>query len=158
MSFDATADFGSALRLAREQAGRSIRDVADATKLGARTLEALERNQVERLPPGIFRRAVVRAYAKEVGLDPEAVLRAFLERHPDDLPPPGRPVGPVADLPAGPRGRPAILWTAVVIGLVLAIVVAVLLWWPRASGASGDHPPSPAGRAGRQASGEGVTT
>ena len=72
-------DLGLALRAAREAAGRSLRDLADVTKLGMRTLEALERNQIDRLPPGIFRRAVVRAYAREVGLDPEETLRVFLE-------------------------------------------------------------------------------
>ncbi len=97
LALDSTDDFGAALRHHREAARRSLRELADATKLGVRTLEALERNHVEKLPPGIFRRAVVRAYAREVGLDPEDTLRVFLARHPDDLPPPGGAVGPVAD-------------------------------------------------------------
>ncbi len=101
MVLDTAEDFGAALRHHREAAHRSLREMADATKLGVRTLEALERNHVEKLPPGIFRRAVVRAYAREVGLDPEDTLRVFLARHPDDLPPPGPSVGPVAD--AEPR-------------------------------------------------------
>lgn len=95
MVLERADDFGAALRKHREAAERSLRDLADATKLGVRTLEALERNQIEKLPPGIFRRAVVRAYASEVGLDPEDTLRVFLARHPDELPPPGQVPGAV---------------------------------------------------------------
>jgi cytoskeletal protein RodZ len=51
------------------------------------TFEALERGQVSRLPGGIYRRAIVRAFAREVGLDPEETLQAFLAQHPDELPP-----------------------------------------------------------------------
>ena len=38
-------------------------------------LEALERNDISRLPGGIFSRAFVRSYAIEVGLDPEATIQ-----------------------------------------------------------------------------------
>jgi len=126
-------DLGLALRAAREAAGRSLRDVADVTKLGMRTLEALERNQIDRLPPGIFRRAVVRAYAKEVGLDPEDTLRVFLARHPDALPPPGPPQGPVADLPVRPRGWPSVIVTGLAVGVIVALVVVAYLLWPRST-------------------------
>lgn len=124
-------DFGLALRTAREAAGRTLRELADVTKLGVRTLEALERNQIDRLPPGIFRRAVVRAYAKEVGLDAEQTLRAFLARYPDALPPPGAPQGPVADVPARPRGWPSVALTGAAVALIVALVVAAYLLWPR---------------------------
>lgn len=45
-------------------------------------LEALERNDVLRLPGGIFTRAFVRAYAVEVGLDPEQTVQDFLAHFP----------------------------------------------------------------------------
>lgn len=142
---ETSEDFGLALRTTREAAGRSLRDVADATKLGVRTLEALERNQVDRLPPGIFRRAVVRSYAKEVGLDPEDTLRVFLARHPDALPPPGVPQGPVSDLPVRPRGWPSVLWTGLAVGAIVVLVVAAYLLWPRPAhvGRLGDDATSP---------------
>ena len=124
-------DFGLALRTTREAAGRTLRDVADVTKLGVRTLDALEKNQIERLPPGIFRRAVVRAYAREVGLDPEETLRVFLQRHPDSLPPPGPPQGPVADVAARPRGWTSVVITGIAVGVIVALVVAAYLLWPR---------------------------
>lgn len=127
---DATDDFGLVLRTTREAAGRTLRDVADVTKLGVRVLDALEKNQMDRLPPGIFRRAVVRSYAKEIGLDPEATLLAFLARHPDHLPPPGRHVGPLPEPP--PRMASGFaLSPPIVLGLIVAAVVllvAVYLW------------------------------
>ncbi len=136
MEVEPTDDLGLVLRAKREAAGRSLREVADVTKLGVRTLDALERNQVDRLPPGIFRRSVVRAYAREIGLDPEATLLAFLERHPDDLPPPGRQSGPVAD--ATMRvSRTSDISPWLLVGLIVAVVVllaiVVLQWTQRAT-------------------------
>ena len=68
-------DFGSKLREARERRGISLRQIANATKISVRALEALERNDISRLPGGIFSRAFVRSYAVEVGLDAEATIQ-----------------------------------------------------------------------------------
>ena len=75
---DSNLDFGAALHLARERRGLSLRQIADSTKISMVALEALERNDIARLPGGIFVRAFVRAYAAEVGLDPEQTVREFL--------------------------------------------------------------------------------
>jgi transcriptional regulator with XRE-family HTH domain len=79
-------EFGSRLRQSREAKGVSLRRIADVTKLSVHTFEALERGDVRSLPRGIFRRALVRAYAQEVGLEPERTLTEFLDLCPDDLP------------------------------------------------------------------------
>jgi cytoskeleton protein RodZ len=73
-------DFGGKLRLARERRGISLRQIATTTKIALGALEALERNDVSRLPGGIFTRSFVRSYATEVGLDPDATVQEFLER------------------------------------------------------------------------------
>ena len=86
MTEQESQDLGAGLRLAREQSGLTLRQIADATKLSVRSLTALETNRIEQLPGGIYRRAIVRAYASHVGLDPEKTLRAFLAQHPDDVP------------------------------------------------------------------------
>jgi cytoskeletal protein RodZ len=80
--------FGARLRQARETRGVSLRHIADVTKLSVRTLEALERGKMGYLPGGIYRRSIVRSYARLIGLDPEAALHEFLAEYPDDLPPP----------------------------------------------------------------------
>jgi cytoskeletal protein RodZ len=73
-------DFGGKLRQARERRGVSLREIAASTKIAVAALEALERNDISKLPGGIFTRAFVRSYASEVGLDPEETVREFLER------------------------------------------------------------------------------
>ena len=74
------SDFGGKLRLARERRGVSLRQIAANTKISAAVLEALERNDLSKLPGGIFSRAFVRSYALEVGLDPDKTVQEFLER------------------------------------------------------------------------------
>jgi len=79
-------DPATCLRNAREQKGLSHRQVADATKLSARTIELVERGCLSELPEGIYRRSIVRAVAREVGLNPESVLNDFASLHPNQLP------------------------------------------------------------------------
>jgi cytoskeleton protein RodZ len=86
MAADRTPDdFGSTLRQARERRGLSLRQIASATKISTAALEALERNDISRLPGGIFSRAFVRSYAVEVGLDPEKTIQHFVAAFPIEL-------------------------------------------------------------------------
>jgi cytoskeletal protein RodZ len=68
---------GLRLRRAREAHKRSLRDIALETKISVSALEALERGDYARLPGGIFGRAIVRAYATQIGLEPEAIVDEF---------------------------------------------------------------------------------
>jgi cytoskeletal protein RodZ len=79
-----TTDFGRMLREARERKGVSLRQIANATKISVAVLEGLERNDISRLPGGIFGRAFVRSYASEVGLDPEATIQEFIAQFKSD--------------------------------------------------------------------------
>src|SRR6266436_6699892 len=79
-----TGGFGAKLRDARERRGVSLRQIANATKISVAALEALERNDISRLPGGIFSRAFVRSYAVEVGLDPETTIQEFIAQFPND--------------------------------------------------------------------------
>jgi cytoskeleton protein RodZ len=88
---NAPGDFGRRLREARERRGLSLRQIASATKISMITLEALERNDIARLPGGIFSRAFVRSYALEVGLDPEETIREFMGQFPQDSVTAGHP-------------------------------------------------------------------
>jgi cytoskeleton protein RodZ len=84
-------DFGRKLREARERRGLSLRQIANATKISVPTLEALERNDITRLPGGIFSRGVVRSYALEVGLEPESTIDEFMGQFPHDSVTAGHP-------------------------------------------------------------------
>ena len=80
----AAPDFGVKMRRLREERGVSLRQIADVTRISVSVLEALERNDISRLPGGIFSRAFVRSYAIEVGLDPEQTVRDFLSQFPHE--------------------------------------------------------------------------
>src|SRR3979490_1734685 len=84
-------DFGRRLREARECRGLSLRQIASATKISMITLEALEKNDIARLPGGIFSRAFVRSYALEVGLDAEETIHEFMGQFPQDSVTAGHP-------------------------------------------------------------------
>ncbi|HEU4935215.1 MAG TPA: RodZ domain-containing protein [Vicinamibacterales bacterium] len=73
-------DFGGKLRLERERRGISLRQISAATKISIGALEALERNDISKLPGGIFSRSFVRSYAVEVGLNPDETVHEFLDR------------------------------------------------------------------------------
>jgi cytoskeletal protein RodZ len=75
-----TTDIGSRIRQAREQRGLTIRDVANTTKISTAALNAIEHNDFARLPGGVFRRAYVRAFATEVGLDADELTREYRAR------------------------------------------------------------------------------
>jgi cytoskeletal protein RodZ len=75
--------FGAGLRQRREEQRISLSTIAEQTKIKLSLLEGLERDDVSRWPSGIFRRAFVRDYARAIGLQPDAVVREFLDRYPD---------------------------------------------------------------------------
>lgn len=97
--------FGARLRLQRERQQVALTAIAAETKIKVSLLDALERDDISRWPEGIFRRAYVRAYARAIGLDPDAVVREFLELHPDPIETiqtngtPGATTGIVAEQP-----------------------------------------------------------
>ena len=76
----------SFLREARERRGLSLEQIGTTTKISVSALDALERYDASSLPGGIFTRAFVRAYAVEVGVEPEAALAEFLSRCPEEDP------------------------------------------------------------------------
>lgn len=80
-----TSHFGARMRQQREHKNVSLSTVADRTKIKASLLEALERDDISHWPPGIFRRAYIRAYAGAIGLDPDTVIREFLEVYPEPV-------------------------------------------------------------------------
>lgn len=75
--------FGSRLRSHRERRGITLRSIADSTKIKHSLLESLERGDVSQWPPGLFRRARLRDYARAVGLEPEPLLEEFLHLFPE---------------------------------------------------------------------------
>ena len=97
--------------------------VPDATR---ELLEALERNDISRLPGGIFSRAFVRSYAAEIGADPEQTVRDFLSQFPHDSVTVG---SPHVIIDEGLRGQRRLDTRVVMIlGTIVLVAAAILLW------------------------------
>jgi cytoskeletal protein RodZ len=122
-----SSDVGRKLREARERRGVSLRQIADATKISVSALEALERNDISRLPGGIFSRAFVRSYAVEVGLDPDDASRDFIAQFPQDSVITGHPTTTqVEDYQATESDRRAATTFVRLIALSVPIAAALL--------------------------------
>jgi cytoskeletal protein RodZ len=71
------ASFGEELRREREIRGISLKEIADATKISKRFLEAIERNDHKTLPAPVFTRGFVREYARYLGLSSEEMVNRY---------------------------------------------------------------------------------
>jgi transcriptional regulator with XRE-family HTH domain len=109
------ASFGETLRRERELRGVDLRDIAEATNISLRFLQALEQDRTEVLPGGIFPKAFVRQYATYLGLDPDRLVAEYVYTHG------GGPSAAGATPQRPPSGRLA----AVFVGLILVAGVAL---------------------------------
>lgn len=73
-------DIGGRLRHAREARGMTLDSLSKSTRVQPRVLSAIEQNDSMSLPPRPYGRGFVRAYASEVGLDPEGTVREFFSQ------------------------------------------------------------------------------
>lgn len=77
---------GETLRRERLRRGWALDKVSNETKINRRLLEAIEANQFDRLPGGVFAKIFVRQYARLLGLDDEEMAaemkRQFEEPEP----------------------------------------------------------------------------
>ena len=73
----ATGTFGERLKRERELREVSLKEVTNGTRIGPRFLEALENEEWDKLPGGVFNRGFVRAIARYLGLDEENLLAEY---------------------------------------------------------------------------------
>lgn len=71
------ATIGEKLRLEREAQGIALRDISEQTRISIRYLEAIDADDYQRLPGGIFNRSFIRAYAKFIGYDEHSALEDY---------------------------------------------------------------------------------
>ena len=111
---------GERLREARERQKVSLHAIAEKTNISVRFLDAIEKNQFDKLPGGIFTRGFIRSYASLVGLDPDGMVTQFLSDEPgqrdDDI-----DVAPASDRD-GPGFGTLVLAGLGAIALALALV------------------------------------
>jgi transcriptional regulator with XRE-family HTH domain len=71
--------FGDRLRNAREAQAVSVHDVAAATRISERYLNALEHDELEALPGRVFAKGYIKSYAQFLDIDAQPLLDAYDE-------------------------------------------------------------------------------
>jgi cytoskeleton protein RodZ len=110
--------FGEHLKREREMRGVSLEEISSATRISTRFLEALESEQWDRLPGGVFNRGFIRSVARFLGLDEEVLLAIY------DLETRG---GAEAGALTDPSGRSGRNWRPVMGGLVALVMAAAVV-------------------------------
>src|SRR5258708_13309754 len=86
----AKGNFGERLKHERELREVSPNEIVVATRISLRFLEALENEDWDKLPGGVFNRGFLRAIARFLGLDEEKLLAEY-DLAPGDQPPESSP-------------------------------------------------------------------
>ncbi len=119
--------FGERLRREREKRGVSLEEIAGSTKIGTRSLRALEDDAFDSLPGGIFNKGFVRAYARTLGLDEGQWLADFNAAHAEYLAAHGPPpIQPAAEEESEERFS---LWPAIAVLAAIGLVGAGWFVW-----------------------------
>ena len=75
------ASLGQELKRERELRGISLREIADSTRINLRLLQALEEDKLDVIPGPFFIRAILRSYARSIGIDEHQVLNKYQEMY-----------------------------------------------------------------------------
>jgi cytoskeleton protein RodZ len=111
--------FGDHLKREREMRGVTLEEISAATRIAPRFLAALENEQWELLPGGVFNRGFIRSVARYLGLDEDSLVAEYaLETRGRTEP------GVVADPPEEPHRN----WARVFVVALLALVVLAGGW------------------------------
>ena len=151
---------GDTLRRARLKGNLQLEEVSNELKISTRMLQAIEDDQYDKLPGGVFAKSFVRQYARLLGLDEEEIAARMQQA-----------MGPVEETPQFPErpkpgggspiqvpkvdewetvGDKRFRWSgwlsAVVLVAVMLVCSAVYTWMqrPKSSGAAQARPPAPA--------------
>lgn len=116
--------FGDSLKREREMRGVSLEEITAATRIATRFLQAIENEQWDQLPGGVFNRGFVRAVAHYLGLDEEnTVAEYILAAGTED-----RPSVPVWT-GSPPAVTPEQPWLAWILAAVVVVVLATGGWF-----------------------------
>lgn len=111
--------FGEHLKREREMRGVSLEEISAATRIAPRFLAALESEQWELLPGGVFNRGFIRSVARYLGLDEDSLVAEYaLETRGRTDP------GVVADPPEEKDRN----WARVVVVIMLALLIVAGGW------------------------------
>jgi cytoskeletal protein RodZ len=112
--------FGEQLKRERELRGVSLEEVAAATRIAPRFLEALENEQWDKLPGGVFNRGFIRAVGRYLGLDEDNLVSEYALQTKGRTDP-----GVVRDAPE--KSEPMWGRIATLVGVLLAAMAVVAI-------------------------------
>jgi len=122
----AKGTFGERLKRERELREVSLEEVAKGTRIAERFLEALENEQWDKLPGGVFGRGFVRSIARYLGLSEENLLSEYDLARGEGVNPASQK--PEERIPSPAKWTPALAAVALV-ALVTALVIGGLYAW-----------------------------
>jgi transcriptional regulator with XRE-family HTH domain len=79
LKFQNVASLGQDLKRERELRSISLKEISSSTKISLRFLQALEEDRLDILPGSFFIKAILKAYAKSIGLEEDYVLNKYYE-------------------------------------------------------------------------------
>jgi len=150
----AEGSLGEQLRRARLERGVNLREVAEQTRITMRHLEAIEADDYNALPGGIFNKSFIKSYARHVGFPEARALelyeqtareRGFQHEEPATSPQRSRVyMGESARSPLVTYGL-----SVIIVGLLILVVYAGLHYYRRSEpeGAATAATPTPAAAA-----------
>lgn len=115
-------ELGQLLREAREKKGLSITEVEEKTKIRQPQIEALEGENYEELPDGIYRKGLLRNYALYLGLDLKEVMTLYGGEE-EEI----GPTTPVAEGFEPAKGLTVSSWLFIDLFLGLLIVASIVV-------------------------------
>ncbi len=120
---------GEVLRLARENKGWQVAEVATQLNLTAQALTQLEAGEFDRLPGHTFARGYIRAYAKLLGLEQAALVEQFDRYTGTDAT--GSTVHSLGHVPEPLRLSRTVLRLASAVLLLLLLLLGYFWWQER---------------------------
>jgi cytoskeleton protein RodZ len=122
--------FGDKLRREREMRGVTLAEMSESTKISKRWLQALEEEQFEVLPGGVFNRGFVRSYARFLGINEEQAVADYVAASNEQQPSENKFPLEVHEKEGTPPLNPKRSFLPILLAVVaLVLVVGGWTWW-----------------------------
>jgi cytoskeleton protein RodZ len=132
---------GETLRAERLRRNFSLEQIAGETKINTHLLDAIEKNQFDLLPRGVFAKSFVRQYARSLGLDEEEMAAEVQKAMNSGTELPSfavMPAAPAFKVPkvkqwegAGGRQNSSALPSLAMLVVVMLVCSGIYAWWQR---------------------------
>lgn len=122
--------FGDKLRREREMRGVTIAEMSESTKISKRWLQALEEEDFDILPGGVFNRGFVRSYARFLGINEDQAVADYVAASNEQPPPEDKFPLEIHEKEGTPPLNPKRSFLPVALAIVaLVLVVSGWTWW-----------------------------